>query len=174
MRRKAQRIGFTPLINHRRVLGLTWTKPISVVSHFLWKPGVFERDILLFRRQTQSATEVSALALRKLMRSFWGNSRCSPLNITVFPLSGQPPGGSESNWRQRGETTAGHRHGGRWRERDQSEHVNRERPWETGRHFHPHSHSYQNYHDEGPGNMNLNLSSNRSHHSRGRHQLAPR
>ncbi|XP_070759002.1 constitutive coactivator of peroxisome proliferator-activated receptor gamma [Enoplosus armatus] len=75
-------------------------------------------------------------------------------------LTGRPPGGGE-NWRQRGETTGGHRNGGGWRERG-------------GQHFHPRPDSY--CHDGEPQNMSRppNQPRGRSHHHRGRHKLAPR
>ncbi|XP_042342244.1 constitutive coactivator of peroxisome proliferator-activated receptor gamma isoform X2 [Plectropomus leopardus] len=95
--------------------------------------------------------------------------------------TGRPPAGDE-NWRERGETTGGHRRGGGWRERgDPSEHESRERLWERGGgmrggHFHPHPNYNPNWHDGGPHNWSRppRQSRGRSCHSRGRHQLAPR
>ncbi|TMS13619.1 Constitutive coactivator of peroxisome proliferator-activated receptor gamma [Larimichthys crocea] len=89
-------------------------------------------------------------------------------------------GGGE-NWRERGETTGGHQHRGGWRERGEarggrSEYKNRDRVWARGgQHFHPHPHSYHNFHDQGPQNTShpQTQSRGRSHHSRGRYQLAP-
>uniref|UniRef100_A0A8C4ECK2 Constitutive coactivator of peroxisome proliferator-activated receptor gamma n=1 Tax=Dicentrarchus labrax TaxID=13489 RepID=A0A8C4ECK2_DICLA len=99
--------------------------------------------------------------------------------------TGQPPSSGE-NWRERGETTGGHRHGGEWRERGEarggrSGDDNRERLWgrgghrgewmRGGQHFHHHPHSYPNFHDGGPQNTRAR---GRSYHNRGRYQLAPR
>ncbi|XP_078107073.1 constitutive coactivator of peroxisome proliferator-activated receptor gamma isoform X2 [Sander vitreus] len=93
------------------------------------------------------------------------------------------PGGVQ-NWRERGEMTGGHRHGGGWRERGETrgyprEYENRERLWERGGgmrggHFHPHPHP--NCHDGGPQNMSRppNRSRGPSYRNRGRYQLSPR
>ncbi|XP_035855286.1 constitutive coactivator of peroxisome proliferator-activated receptor gamma isoform X2 [Sander lucioperca] len=91
------------------------------------------------------------------------------------------PGGVQ-NWRERGEMTGGHQHGGGWRERGEArgyprEYENRERLWERGGgmrggHFHPHP----NCHDGGPQNMSRppNRSRGPPYHNRGRYQLSPR
>ncbi|XP_039651604.1 constitutive coactivator of peroxisome proliferator-activated receptor gamma [Perca fluviatilis] len=93
------------------------------------------------------------------------------------------PGGVQ-NWRERGEMTGGHRHGGGWRERGEArryprEYENGERLWERrggmrGGHFHPPPHP--NCHDGEPQNMSRppNRSRGPSYRNRGRYQLSPR
>lgn len=69
---------------------------------------------------------------------------------------GRPP--HSESWRGRGEMSAGHRHGGRWRERgearrDPSEYEHRGRlQGRGGRHFYPHSRLYHDCHDRRPQN----------------------
>ncbi|XP_054471763.1 constitutive coactivator of peroxisome proliferator-activated receptor gamma [Anoplopoma fimbria] len=96
--------------------------------------------------------------------------------ITPGPrYRGRHAGGGE-NWRGRGETTGGHRHGGGWRERgeangDPSEYDSRERLWQRGGHFDPHSHSYPYGHDGGPQNTSRPPSQSRSRsYRRGRYR----
>ncbi|XP_073321091.1 constitutive coactivator of peroxisome proliferator-activated receptor gamma [Pagrus major] len=97
---------------------------------------------------------------------------------------GRHAGGDES-WRERGEMTQGHQHGGgRWgrgeARGDRSEYEDRERPWEGGGHRgggqHFHLHSYPNFYDGEPPNVSRppKHSRGRSYHNRGRYRLAPR
>ncbi|XP_032374758.1 constitutive coactivator of peroxisome proliferator-activated receptor gamma isoform X3 [Etheostoma spectabile] len=85
------------------------------------------------------------------------------------------PGGVQ-NWRERGETTGGHRHGAGWREKGEArgyprEYENRERRGGMrGGHFHPHP----NCHDGGPQNMSRPPNCSRGSSYRGRYQLSPR
>ncbi|XP_068587179.1 constitutive coactivator of peroxisome proliferator-activated receptor gamma [Cebidichthys violaceus] len=101
--------------------------------------------------------------------------------ITPGPRYRERHAGGSENWRKRGETTGGHRHGGGWRERgeasgDPSENDSRERLWQRGDHFNPHSHSYPYGHDGGPQNTRHPQiqSRGRSYHNRGRYRPAPR
>ncbi|KAL6113241.1 fam120b [Pungitius sinensis] len=156
-------------------------------SKYLLAHGGTEAAVLL---ESDSSCLSLFIRLRERLRETCGKRGRVLRSRPHAPERGPrvPPGtgyrerhaGGTKDWRERGETKGGHRHGGGWRASGEasgppSECESRERTWQRG-HFNPHPGSYPYGHDGGAQNTSRPQiqSRGRTHLNRGRYTAAPR